>query len=606
MKTYYILFTCCFISFIGFSQQLQLKKASPFTAVKWENNQPIVQFETKWYVLEKLDIYTTQEILDFCKLTYGKKWQKRFSEDLVEVLNKMDSSPNLTVNLILSNNDKKQSVIGTYTFNNRQKVLDFNNDHQKQKFKKITISQAIEDIMEFQKILEERSSYVHLTDYNYKNAIALLKENVKNSKQEVDINYVTYELAKIMSAIGDRHSSVKNEGFVDKEYPEYNLQFPFLIAPLDEKALALSINKEKYYKANFPFIKSINYVLINQLIDSLVYKSKKAPKEAKFTKGVAEIQQYGKLHFINNLKLPKQLKIVFSDGKKDTTAIIQLQEKRLRYNSKLELKTYKNANSIKEGNFNSISKTLKGNIGYISLPEMFSFDKIKGLETFIDSTFIRFKTTKALIIDVRFNPGGTRDLVQKFSNYLIPKTNTPWVANVAYLRTDLKNKIHSSMASRYLYPNNSSKFTTADKEAIKVFSKNFTVDKKFDTTKYSKPHYMVLKSGNTQYQKRIYILVNEKSFSAATVFTSAFKGLPNIKIVGVTTDGSSGNSKVIRLLHSNIRGKVSTMLSFQRNGKTLDGFGTKPDIYISEDKAQVLEGQDSQLIKLIEIIENRS
>ena len=47
------------------------------------------------------------------------------------------------------------------------------------------------------------------------------------------------------------------------------------------------------------------------------------------------------------------------------------------------------------------------------------------------------------------------------------------------------------------------------------------------------------------------------------------------------------------------------MLSFQRNGKTLDGNGTKPDVYIPEEEEQVLEGNDFQLKRLIEIINNR-
>ena len=104
------------------------------------------------------------------------------------------------------------------------------------------------------------------------------------------------------------------------------------------------------------------------------------------------------------------------------------------------------------------------------------------------------------------------------------------------------------------------------------------------------------------YTKPVYILVNENSFSAASVFTSAFKSLPNVKIVGVTTDGSSGNSRVLHLKHSNTRVKVSTMLSFQRNGKTLDGNGTVPDILIPANEIQVLKGVDHQLNHLIMLI----
>jgi C-terminal processing protease CtpA/Prc len=97
-------------------------------------------------------------------------------------------------------------------------------------------------------------------------------------------------------------------------------------------------------------------------------------------------------------------------------------------------------------------------------------------------------------------------------------------------------------------------------------------------------------------------LVNEASFSAASVFASAFKGLPNVKIVGEVTDGSSGDSRTLNLKHSNIEVKVYTMLSFQRNGKTLDGNGTQPDILIQADEKQVLNGYDSQLNNLLKII----
>lgn len=70
-------------------------------------------------------------------------------------------------------------------------------------------------------------------------------------------------------------------------------------------------------------------------------------------------------------------------------------------------------------------------------------------------------------------------------------------------------------------------------------------------------------------------------------------------IVVVTTDGSSGNSREIYLKNSNIRVKVSTMLSIQRNGKTLDGNGTEPDIYIPVEEKQILTGEDIQLKKLV-------
>jgi len=207
-----------------------------------------------------------------------------------------------------------------------------------------------------------------------------------------------------------------------------------------------------------------------------------------------------------------------------------------------------------------------------------------------------------LIIDLRFNPGGGRDLIKTIGAYIIPQSASPWVANVAYLRTNKKGMPHESMSNRFLYKYSSPRISNLKRRAVDTFTENFTTHRKFDSIKFSEAHYMLLESGKQHYSKPVYILVNERSFSAATVFISAFKGLPNVKIVGVRTDGSSGNSKSNKLKHSNISVKISTMLSFQRNGRTLDGNGTKPDIYIPEDETQILKGKDVQLKQLTKII----
>jgi len=100
--------------------------------------------------------------------------------------------------------------------------------------------------------------------------------------------------------------------------------------------------------------------------------------------------------------------------------------------------------------------------------------------------------------------------------------------------------------------------------------------------------------------------MNEQSFSAASIFASVFKGLPNVKLVGITTDGSSGRSRKIFLKNSNIRIRISTMISFQRDGRPFDGYGTEPDIYIPRDEAQVMGLRDTQLEKLVEMIEKKN
>ena len=102
-------------------------KASPFTAVKWEQDQPVVQFEGQWYDVQSIHGVSVDEILDFCKKEYDRRWQKRFSEDLVEVLTTMGHLVEKEVNLVLVQNGTEYSKIGTMSEDNRDLVRDYNN-----------------------------------------------------------------------------------------------------------------------------------------------------------------------------------------------------------------------------------------------------------------------------------------------------------------------------------------------------------------------------------------------------------------------------------------------------------------------------------------------
>ncbi|MEQ8209913.1 MAG: serine hydrolase domain-containing protein [Lacipirellulaceae bacterium] len=74
-------------------------KTAPFQAIRWQDEQPEVKVKGRWYKLVKLDHLTTEKILAFSRQTYNSKWQKRFEEDLVELLQAMGHAPNRRVTL---------------------------------------------------------------------------------------------------------------------------------------------------------------------------------------------------------------------------------------------------------------------------------------------------------------------------------------------------------------------------------------------------------------------------------------------------------------------------------------------------------------------------
>ena len=63
-----------------------IPKLSPFRAVDWQEDTPRVQLGDDWYALVELDGLSAERIVSHCKERHGRRWQKRFSEDLVQVL----------------------------------------------------------------------------------------------------------------------------------------------------------------------------------------------------------------------------------------------------------------------------------------------------------------------------------------------------------------------------------------------------------------------------------------------------------------------------------------------------------------------------------------
>src|SRR5690606_20539732 len=71
---------------------------SPFSAVRWQGSRPEVEVEGEW-LLVSLDGIPADQIVAFSQRTYGDEWQKRFEEDLVELLSRMGHPPGDTVQL---------------------------------------------------------------------------------------------------------------------------------------------------------------------------------------------------------------------------------------------------------------------------------------------------------------------------------------------------------------------------------------------------------------------------------------------------------------------------------------------------------------------------
>lgn len=473
--------------------------------------------------------------------------------------------------------------------------------------KMLTKNQVMEDLDVLTELLNQKSSYVYLNGYDFRRDFENYRKNLKDSASVEDLGmFLTASIGKI----GDRHSNVRGYHLKDSLY------LPFAYAPIGGKVLVLRQNKDVEYEIlypQFPYLKAINGIDINLFLSEIVPKDIKAPKEAYFKNAVRNVNAVQRNYVLLHKDLPRQMRLTLTNAEFQNDTVLTLapilrSEKLPTWDDKFS----KEYGLLKSSDYNKpevISRlfSLKEEIAYIHVPAMIGIKSAPLLLEKLQSFMASIKNeSKALIVDVRDNGGGTRDLTYEFAKYFI-HPDSVYIVNVTQQRgtIPLSDKLERRLESRRLFPR--SVLDANEIEEANKFLKTFRPIYDLPKEKYSEYHFGIFngKKRSEQsfyYDKPIYILANERTFSAASVFVSVFKGIPNIKIAGVRTDGSSGNNEPFSLPNSELTGRISTMVSFQKNGKTLDTYGTEPDIPIERDEDQILGKRDTQLEKLQEII----
>ena len=468
---------------------------------------------------------------------------------------------------------------------------------------------ALADFDAFVALLNSQSSYFQLSDYDFDGHCEEVRKKI-STRDSVSIPFLAFEIEKVIAETIDRHASVKMEDFDEDGIDILDLHFPFILAPFQNKLVALakveSPKGYKYYAEEYPFVESINDIPALQFIEKYAYKRKNSPQAAKLYDATKDLRDIGESFFNQGEFDQRELTIVLTNGTSSKRITLPLSEDKHRWNNvghTQDVELIKATYIDEPFEYQKLHRWIADSISYLQLPAMFAYEDFAGLESYLNMVMKNSINAKALIIDVRGNGGGSRDILHTLSGYIVQPAQSPWVANLAYVRTDQRtDEDIKGMDGRFLFRYSSDQFTNDDRKAIDAFNSHFTTPYTFDQRKFSEPFYMLLKSNGTPLNCPVYILADERSFSAASVFASALKGLANVKIAGVTTNGSSGRSRRFTLTHSNIRIRLSTMLSFQRNGKVLDGNGTEPDIVIDRKEAQLLGKSDTQLDDLISLI----
>lgn len=199
---------------------------------------------------------------------------------------------------------------------------------------------------------------------------------------------------------------------------------------------------------------------------------------------------------------------------------------------------------IQSNNANlSFGKVINQDIGYFYIG---GFQDSQNDYLLIDAFLSKFENAKGLIFDVRNNGGGNENYAQIIANRLTDKTLTYRYA---------ANRAGSGYSDFIFYP------------------------------------LMLIPAGKTQFTKKVVLLTNRRTFSAAEDFSLMLKSLPNTVHIGDTTFGGVATNPIIKTLPNGWMYRMSRSMECDNNQKPIKN-GIAPNIPVQISKSDTDNGID--------------
>ena len=96
-------------------------------------------------------------------------------------------------------------------------------------------------------------------------------------------------------------------------------------------------------------------------------------------------------------------------------------------------------------------------------------------------------------------------------------------------------------------------------------------------------------------------MINNRSYSDAEIFPSAFKTLGLGKVVGEPTGGLVIGTSALRLVDGSTF-RIPRIGVFRMDGANMDKKGVEPDVLVEANPDQMARGNDAQLEKAVEVL----
>ena len=601
-------------------------EVSPFSAVRWKDPTPEVQVNEVWYELLELDGVPTREIILFAK-GYGRdKWRQRFEEDLAELLGKMERPVRLQVKLKLKRLDTGETVTlenVPMTPENRRALWEARRTREgepplparrvaaprrvqrqhaaepKEAFKHLlrrfesspeqaaillTRAQAEQDLDELEWDLVHRFSYAKLKGVGVQAALDAVRLGLGDG---IDRGALALQLMKVLALFGDGHSQLRESP--QALFPPGNT--PFLVGDCPEGVVAFGEDRSDFLDPGHPILVSLDGIEIDRWLAAAAGISTGSP-------------QHARRHALRTLRYVNYLRQELGIARKDRLLVV-LRSLDGKSTKTLDLPLAQRTPADGEWPTGA-SRRLPGDIGYLRIESM---EEGTAFIRSLHEAMAGFRDTKGLVIDVRGNGGGSRDAVRELFPYFMTDKDSPRVANVAAYRLaegERPDAPEGYLQDRFLYPLSSKQWTPNERKAIEQLAQAFKPEWQPPAGEFSAWHYFVISpkvagqgaappEHHYHYERPVVVLLNGDCFSATDIFLGTFKGWRNVTLIGTPSGGGSGRAMPLTLRNSAIALRLSSMASFQRDGRLYDGRGVEPDVVVQPAPTDFLNKSDSVL-----------
>lgn len=249
-------------------------------------------------------------------------------------------------------------------------------------------------------------------------------------------------------------------------------------------------------------------------------------------------------------------------------------------------------NSYKD---NTIKDLVENEVGYIHIPQMYSAngDINKDMDT-IKSYLEKIKDYKALVIDIRGNPGGTDEYWESLVSVLSDKTYN--CKGYILFRTD-SNVISKYVKKRDVKLNSINELPETDlKNSPNEASQSFT--------SFEYKEEVVKGESKAPFKGKIYLLVDNRVFSGAESFSIFCKEQKFATIIGSKTkgDGYVYDPVLFKLNNSGLIVRMSSAMYLTEDGTCNEEEKTTPDILV--ENTAIHYGNDECIQKALELVDN--